>query len=78
MLRNNVFLATQEPNHTGLDLTAEGAVVESTNNTIVWLGEGDFPEDVPPGWTLTRDIRVWEEARAKWLERHPEIVPGKD
>lgn len=76
VLRNNVFLATQAPNHTGIDLTAGGAVTEAVNNIIVWLGEGPYPEAVPPGWTLTRDITVWEDARAAWLARHPEIVPA--
>jgi hypothetical protein len=37
---------------------------------LVWLGPGAYPHPLPPGMTLTRDVRVWERARADWLCRH--------
>lgn len=41
------------------------------NVTLVWLGEGDYPGALPPeGVMVTKDVRVWEVARAKWLKRH--------
>ncbi len=50
-------------------------VVESKNNVVVWTGKGDYPAPIPPGWTLTRDIGVWERARADWFARHPDLKP---
>lgn len=40
------------------------------NVTVVWLGEGDYPAEVPPGVTVTSDIDVWHQARDAWLDRH--------
>jgi hypothetical protein len=40
------------------------------NVTLLWLGQGDYPAKVPDGITVSRDPRVWETARAKWLEKH--------
>lgn len=37
--------------------------------TLVWLGSGDYPEALPPGVRLTRDKRVWDDAKAAWLKR---------
>jgi len=37
------------------------------NVTLVWLGPGPYPQPLPPGVTLTRDLRVWEEARDAWI-----------
>ena len=75
VLRNNIFRVDQLPNHNTLTLNPEGKVIESENNIIVWLGKGDYPEPIPEGWTLTTDIRVWEEARDAWLARHPHFNP---
>jgi hypothetical protein len=39
---------------------------------IVWLGPGEYPcLPLPPGWTLTTDRRVWDDAVAAWTARHP-------
>jgi hypothetical protein len=41
------------------------------NVTLVWLGPGRYPGWLPPnGVTVTRDRRVWDQARADWLSRH--------
>jgi hypothetical protein len=40
------------------------------NVTLVWLGPGDYPMPLPPGVRQTKDISVWNDARALWLERH--------
>ena len=44
--------------------------VTAHNVTIVWAGTGDYPGDVPPGATLTRDTTIWHDARTDWLTRH--------
>jgi hypothetical protein len=40
------------------------------NVTLVWLGDGNYPAPLPEGVTVTRDVSVWEKARAAWIERH--------
>lgn len=40
------------------------------NVTLIWLGEGDFPKPLPEGVTLSRDVKLWGDARAAWLKRH--------
>ncbi len=42
-----------------------------SNNTIVWLGDGDFPEPLPACFTLTTDKTVWDNAVATWNAAHP-------
>ncbi|MDA7920847.1 hypothetical protein N9B73_03735 [Verrucomicrobiales bacterium] len=38
--------------------------------TLIWLGEGDYPKPLPEGVTLSRDLNIWESAKAEWLTRH--------
>ncbi|MBC8874014.1 MAG: hypothetical protein H8E44_31635 [Planctomycetes bacterium] len=40
------------------------------NVTLVWLGGGDYPADLPNGVTMSRDVEVWNRARTTWLSRH--------
>jgi hypothetical protein len=43
------------------------------NVTLVWLGPGDYPGNLPAsGVTVTRDRGVWDRAKADWLLRHGE------
>jgi hypothetical protein len=43
------------------------------NVTLVWLGPGDYPGNLPTsGVTVTRDRDVWDRAKAAWLLRHGE------
>jgi hypothetical protein len=46
----------------------EGTVAQ--NVTLVWTGPGDYPAPVPAGVTVTKDRKVWDNARSSWLERH--------
>ena len=43
------------------------------NVTLIWLGEGDFPKPLSDGITLSRDVSIWDKAKAEWLERHREL-----
>lgn len=76
-LRNNVFMVTDgEFANLRLDPSDDPDVdyetlIESSGNTIVWLGVGDYPEAIPAGFTLTTDVSVWEAARTDWFDRHP-------
>jgi len=38
-----------------------------SNNVVVWLGEGDFPGELPTDcFTITRERAVWDDAVAEW------------
>jgi hypothetical protein len=77
VLKNNVFMAEQLPwNGTaGLEFPQgnTGMLIESENNTIVWLGSGDYPGTVQPGFTVTTDRSVWDDARTAWINAHPRV-----
>lgn len=45
-----------------------GTVAE--NSILVWLGPGAYPAPLPPGMRVTKDVGVWDRARAAWLCRH--------
>ena len=46
----------------------EGTVAHDV--TLVWTGPGGYPAPVPPGVTVTKDRKVWDNARRSWLARH--------
>jgi hypothetical protein len=69
VVEGNVFRADGLPGTGSLCLNQHG-VFTARNNIIVWLGAGNYPCTIPPGWTLTRDIKVWDAAVAAWKARH--------
>lgn len=44
---------------------------ESVGNVMVWGGSGSFPYPVYPGWEVTTDVSVWDNAKAAWMASHP-------
>jgi len=47
-------------------------LVTAESDTVVWEGPGPYPcLPIPPGWTLTTDMGVWERAVQAWKNRHP-------
>jgi hypothetical protein len=72
VLRNNIFRADMIPDDNDLCLNPEGKTIESSGNIVVWLGQGPYPcLPIPPGWTLTTDKSVWDNAVAQWKAAHP-------
>jgi hypothetical protein len=67
---NNVFRADALPGTGTLCLNQHNMVTRSSGNILVWLGSGSYPCTLPPGWTLTRDVGVWDAAVAEWKARH--------
>ncbi len=67
---NNIFRADALPGTGSLCLNQHNMVTRSSGNIIVWLGSGSYPCTLPPGWTLTRDVGVWDAAVAAWKGRH--------
>lgn len=73
-LHNNIFRMDTPPACCGSFLIPPAAyLAECSNNIIVWLGAGEFPEPVPSCFTLTRDPSVWDNAVAEWKSRHPNV-----
>jgi hypothetical protein len=69
-IHNCIFYAHQKAQQMSMTLNPKGDLIESSGNTLVWLGEGEYPEPLPEGFTLTRDRTVFESARAAWLSQH--------
>jgi hypothetical protein len=46
------------------------------NVTLIWLGKGDYPQPLPTGVKLTRDVKVWNHARAQWIRKLPPTHPA--
>jgi hypothetical protein len=75
VVRDTVLLAERGSVNCGASMRLPDGVYEDV--TLVWLGRGDYPGGpVPRGVTVTRDRRVWDEARESWLVRHGYPVTG--
>ena len=75
-LHGNIFLMEAPIDHGWLGLHPRKSELRScSDNTIVWLGDGDYPGSYPEGcFVVTRDISVWEQAKRDWLKRHPDVT----
>ena len=70
VVRDNVFRVDQRPNHQTLGLPS-GYRFKCSNNVVVWLGKGRYPDHLPKCFKVTRDRRVWDRAVAAWNAAHP-------
>src|SRR5207249_4820438 len=74
-LHDDVFRADQNPNDPDEHLAPPaGKLADCSNNVMVWLGSGPFPEPLPSCFTvLTGDEgrRYWNDAVAQWKAGHP-------
>jgi hypothetical protein len=71
-LHNNIFMVGQKANHQDLGVP-QGKLIDASNNIVVWLGEGDYPDPLPAGFTITTDRSVWDNAVADWMSRHQSV-----
>jgi hypothetical protein len=73
-LHNNIFLidrmGAEGVNRMGLP---PEQVASCSNNTLVWLGPGEYPAKLPSCFTVTKDRKVWDVAVAGWKARHPGV-----
>ncbi|HXE58383.1 MAG TPA: hypothetical protein VNK43_10310 [Gemmatimonadales bacterium] len=69
VINNTIFRIDQKPNHG--DLKIPSSLVSCSNNTIVWLGSGPYPERVPSCFKVTTSRAVWDNAVAAWKAAHP-------
>lgn len=78
-LHDNIFRVDQPSNSSnGLGIP-DGKLASCSNNVVVWLGEGEFPDPLPktfgglPCFTVTTDPTVWDSAVQQWKLHHPEM-----
>ena len=48
------------------------AVIEGNcrDNTLIWVGAGDYPGELPACFTVVQDKSAWRSARLAWLQQH--------
>ena len=68
-LHGNVFRADQPASTVGLAIP-EDKLADCSGNIMVWLGRGDYPEKLPPCFTVTKDVRIWQAAVQRWKEEY--------
>jgi PKD repeat protein len=82
-LYNNVFRADQNSNELYL-APPPGKLFDCSNNVMIWLGAGPFPEPLPatfngkPCFTLMTGqagVDYWNAAVARWKASHPTALP---
>lgn len=71
-LHGNVFMV-EDAAFDGSDMSFPDRIESCSDNVLVWLGEGDYPEPLPACVQLTRDRRVWDDAVADWHARNPHV-----
>jgi hypothetical protein len=59
---------------------AQGKVLEESNNTLIWTGQGEYTGWLSDSFDRTRDISLWQNAPQRWIERHPQLarLPATD
>jgi hypothetical protein len=77
VITNTIFRADQNTNHQDLNLPANYNVTCS-GNTMVWLGAGPFPGNLPSCFTVTTDRSVWDAAARAWDQAHPGVITGPE
>ena len=58
---------------TAAELDARSLAVLEANcrdNTLIWVGQGDYPGALPDCFTVVRGKRAWREARLAWARQH--------
>ena len=77
VITNSIFRADQDTNHQDLNLPT-GYDVTCSGNTMVWLGTGAFPGNLPSCFALTTDRSVWDNAARAWGQAHPGVITGPE
>ena len=79
VLEDSVFRADQPPNNGSLGLP-EGYDVSCARNTVVWLGEGEFPDASSwrsrcPDTRIVTTPATWTDAVARWTSDTKQVTP---
>jgi len=82
-LYNNVFRVDQNSSEKYL-APPPGKLVDCSNNVVIWLGSGPFPEPLPLNFngrtcytlmTGQAGLDYWNAAVAQWRADHPSLLP---
>ena len=68
-IHDSIFGVDQLPNHNDLGIP-DGKLTSCSNNTVVWLGSGAYPDPLPTCFTITTDVSVWDNAVQNWKTNH--------
>ena len=58
---------------TAAELDARSLSILETNcsdNSLIWVGEGDYPGDLPGCFTVVKGKEAWRAARLAWMTQH--------
>jgi hypothetical protein len=65
-IHNNIFRADAD-SRSWIPLMPDARSIGScSNNIVVWLGQGPFPEQLPSCFKVTTDKSVWDNALLSW------------
>ena len=77
VIKNSVFLLEHYITDAKLSFPPESLLDVFENNTIVWLGEGSYPGDLPSSgfhiMTGQRGRDFWKAMVTDWHNRHPNV-----
>ncbi len=86
VIKNSVFLLSHEnvPAEK-LSFPPEELIDEFSNVTVIWLGSGSFPGDLPTSkfpngvtvLTGQAGLDFWKEKVTDWHQRHPDVDPAR-
>lgn len=86
VIKNSVFLLPHEnvPAEK-LSFPPEELIDELSNVTVIWLGSGSFPGDLPTSkfpngvtvLTGQAGLDFWKEKVTDWHQRHPDVDPAR-
>jgi hypothetical protein len=69
-IHNNVFRVDKDSRGWVPFMPNALSISSCSNNVVVWLGSGPFPEKLPSCFTITTNKAVWDNAVADWKYRH--------
>jgi predicted outer membrane repeat protein len=56
---------------TGLDARSLSILAANcSDNTLIWIGKGDYPGDLPGCFTVVKGKKAWREVRLAWTGQH--------
>lgn len=78
-LHNNIYRVDEHSQHKNHSFgPPAGKLKDCSNNVMIWLGPGPFPEQLPSCYrvlTGAEGLAYWNEAVARWKAAHPATRP---
>ncbi len=86
VIKNCVFLLTNKhARRDNLHFPPDELIDECSNVTVIWLGSGDYPGELPnnkfPGGVTVlkgqEGLNFWRDKVIDWHQRHPDVDPSR-